>query len=448
MTMNTLNNQNKTLFVSRTQKTVELYGLDELRPKLQMAPISTMIHILTIENENSQHIAAAWLLLNEKLMGDRREACVRILLKILSVDQVFQLFLALKKNRVNSKFATRVILRYIWNHPYLNEIVLAHSGMIRDILEHALGRNTVRGMVKRLKDDPKDIKALRTLTGNLSSQSEITSAIIRTIFRISKTDCINSTDSMNHMKKCKKVHMEFRAKIQNSIPEIKTVTVTSRGDISASLVRLYQGSNDPELLFFAEQCADNIALKINNTSLKAAMVLDMSLSTLGDGDRKYACISQSIAFMMVLQRVCQLSVFPTGGNQVPDLNKNNLPFPSGETDLASAYLNAVESNPEMILIVSDGYENLVNGDLDYVLRSVPEDVAAIPTTFIHSMFTKKDSLEQRRPTQLLPELKFWHENDFPNVCAQLFKNMDIQSEDNEELSEKTKFLDSLLSLAD
>lgn len=437
-----LNTPDSPYFVLRSAKRITYPNEDMVRNELKTKPVSMMIALLTEENKDFDCITAAYLLLTDSsLVSSRRAAMTRTLLKMLPTDQVLKVFLALKKNRVNSKFVTRSILRYIWNHPCLNDLAVARPGILRDCLEHALGRNTVRGFVARLLQNDVNQEIIGALTDKMDIDSRTVLTVIRIIYqKLSLTGNIAKSTI-----KYKSAHLDFRRKILFTTPEFKTVTVNTRGDISASLISLYQGSSVSAVWDYMIQAVEKIASRISSTTMHVAMVLDHSTSTRGDGQREFACIAQSVALMMVLDRVCNLTVFHVGNEWKTIIGSHKLPLPAGETDLASAFLDAVESQPDLVIIVSDGYENRMHGDLNFVLKSIPEESAAIPAVFIHSMFTHKDSLEKRRPTTQLPELYFWHENDFIDICSRLFKNAE-PVENDAYLQERQAFLDSLLAV--
>lgn len=423
----------------RSDRSVQIPELDAVRTLFRLQPYQTMIRLLTTELPERERVISAYLLLSENFGQEYRERYIHSILKMTPADQVLELFLMLKKGRVNSRLVTRIVLRYLWNHPYLYEMALRKPAVLRDILEHVLGRNTARGAAARLKARQDDEAALRLLTGGFAPDRERALIVIQIIYRL------NPTNKAAKMKRYfyPTFHERYRSEIINRSPAQKTVKVTTRGDIAASLVYLYQGSTDEALRRRVSERVDEIAKLIPSTDVKVALVLDLSGSTLGVGDRKYGCVSQSVAFAKVLRRVCSLTVFPVGGRDEQGAMQDP-PIPSGETDLAGALLDALASEPDQVVIVSDGYENFMGGDLDYVLARLPEKYRSIPITFVHSMFSPKDSLEHRRPTHRLPELSFWHENDFVNVCGELFHNA-LPTAPKEESAEKRDFLNTILA---
>jgi len=189
----------------------------------------------------------------------------------------------------------------------------------------------------------------------------------------------------------------------------KTITATNRGDVSSTLVHLYRGGSNPDLSAALDQYVENVAKRLPRFDGSIGLVLDASASTLGYGEREYCCVAQSQALRLVLQKcVADLRVYPVGGS-------GNPPPPEGDTDLATALLDALEGEPDVVAVVSDGYENVHDGDLARVAASLPAAGVPTPVVFVHSKFTAKDDLDLRRPAPGLPELEFWHEDDFADV---------------------------------
>jgi hypothetical protein len=198
-----------------------------------------------------------------------------------------------------------------------------------------------------------------------------------------------------------------------------TITATNRGDIAATLVHIYSGGTSVELEQALEAYVGQAADNLPRFDGAVALVLDASASTRGYGSREFCVIAQSVALARVLKRNCtQLRIHRVGGS-----GAELLPVPGGATDLAGALLDALEGRPDLVAIVSDGYENVYGGDLARVVATLPRlDAAASlpPVVFCHSKFGHSDDLTYRRSAPDLPQLEFWHQTDFEDVLLRLF----------------------------
>jgi hypothetical protein len=185
--------------------------------------------------------------------------------------------------------------------------------------------------------------------------------------------------------------------------------------VAATLVHIYRGGPTGELREALGRYVEDAAAPLPRFDGTVALVLDASASTRGYGERAFACVSQSQALRLVLGRCCAgLRVYPVGGDG------GDPPRPEGVTDLAGAVLDALEGGPDLVAVVSDGYENDAAGDLARVVATLPALGVRTPVVFCHSKFTPKDDLALRRPSPGLPELEFWHQEDFAEVLWALF----------------------------
>src|SRR5207237_9577031 len=135
------------------------------------------------------------------------------------------------------------------------------------------------------------------------------------------------------------------------------------------------------------QAVDRAAAGLPQFAGRLALVLDTSASMAGYGDRLWCGIAQSQALRLALERCCpNLRLVAAGDHADP------LAPPAGDTDLADALLTALDDDPDLVAVVSDGYENVRAGDLARVAACV-----ATPVVFCHSLFGPAGGLRDRRP---------------------------------------------------
>jgi hypothetical protein len=318
-------------------------------------------------------------------------------------DQVLAVFLALRRARANHKHTRRVVVRYLLNHPDLERLAARRRPALRDCLEHALGKNVARACARWLGEPEANPAYVQRHLLRFATDPARAVPVVRFLFR--QAACPAARGGAG----------ELAAQDAEGAPERpKTVTATNRGDIAATLVHMYRGGSNPELREALQRYVDEQAAVLPHFDGRVALVLDASGSTLGYGEREYCCVSQSQALRLVLERCCAaLRVYPVGGSGEP-------PRPEGPTDLATAVLDALDGDPDVVAVVSDGYENVYAGDLARVTATLPALGVTTPVVFCHSKFTDKDDLDFRRPAPGLPELEFWHQDEFAEVLGALF----------------------------
>jgi hypothetical protein len=332
------------------------------------------------------------------------------LLHALPPDTILGVFLALRRARANHKHAARTVTRFLLNNPRAAGLIDRRRAAVRDALEHALGRNVARGCAKFL------------LAGAGPSDSYVRKHLLK--FATNPARAVDALLSLYGGAPFVAIAANVDlAPFDEPIPQRpRTITATNRGDIAATLVHLYHGGGVPNAQFTAalDDYVARAAAGLPRFAGRVALVVDASASTRGYGEREFAAASQIQALRLVLRACCQnLSVFTTGG----DGGATGLPFPQGDTDLASALLDALEHDPDLVAVVSDGYENVALGDLARVVVTLPRlHGLTTPVVFCHCKFTDQDDLSLRRPLPpgKVEQLEFWHQDDFADLLWSLF----------------------------
>ena len=331
-----------------------------------------------------------------------------MLLCLLPADDVITVLLALRRARANRKHVTRAVCTFILGHPAAEEMAAYRRPALLDVLEHALGRNVLRGQVRNaVTVEGVDLPACVRRHAADEARARAVLGLLLSGARV---------DGLKRKRKNSEYVMVHRPYVRRFFRERqhpRTITATNRGDIAATLVHIYRGGQSPALKEGVQRYVDRAAASLPQVQSKIAVVLDVSASTRGYGEREFCCVSQSVALTLVLGRCCpSLRVFQVGGHGEP-------PAPRGSTDLASALLGALEDEPDVVAIITDGYENSLSGDLARVVASLPRAGVRTPVMMCHSKFTAKDVLVLRRPVRDVPEVEFWHEDDFPRVVETL-----------------------------
>jgi hypothetical protein len=251
--------------------------------------------------------------------------------------------------------------------------------VLADVVEHALGKATARGCARALAGGATRVDLQRAL---LRFTTTPATDHMRALYERADANELKATTP-------------FDLDLDGARPD--TVTATNRGDLAATLVHRFRGGASAELDEAAERYATNAAARMPVFPGALALVLDLSASMRGYGDREWAVLSQVHALRAVLERRCaRLTVVPV----------------EQATDLATGVLDALATGPDLVAVVSDGYENVYPGDLARVCATLPRAGIDTPVVFCHSTFGHSDDLTLRRPAPSLPQRAFWHEADF------------------------------------
>ena len=345
----------------------------------------------------------------------------------LPADVVLTALLAARGARANHKHLTRVALRFVLDHPHAEDMVQARTGAVRDIFEHVLGREVARGCARRIAAGATRDPYLARNLYRWTQSPPRARALVREMYRDMLPPPVSGARATPVSVRVPGAYATFHAGCAEALaPERtypNTITADNRGDISATLVRLYRGADRGELDAALSTYVARAAAALPRLHATVGLVLDASASMRGHGERAFACISQAVALRIVLERcVDELRVSQVGGAGEP-------PLPGGATDLAMAVLDLVEPpadtagyrsapqrKPDVILVITDGHENRDRGDLARVLAALGDE--APPVVVCTATFTAKDDLAMRR---VLDEgsdddlIRFWHEDDFGEV---------------------------------
>ncbi|MGA7732942.1 MAG: VWA domain-containing protein [Chloroflexia bacterium] len=350
------------------------------------------------------------------LTEDARRTLSRVsalLLALLPADDALTVFLALRRSRANHKHTSRAIVDYVVNHPKLADMARRRRRGVVDSLEHALGKDVARGVVRTIFSPASDSTYARSHLLRFAREPERLIEVLAYLYRQRGEESLSPVTTEAGYAQTHAQYVQAWSRLYER-PDV--VTATNRGNIAATLVHIYQGGTTMELEQALVRFVDEAAQLLPRFEGKVAVVLDVSASTRGYGNREFCIVAQSVALQRVLARNCaELRVHKVGG-----AGSDRLPWPAGLTDLAESLVGALEEAPDVVAIVSDGYENVYSGDLARVVATLPQLGLRIPVIFCHSKFSHSDDLSFRRPAPDLPETEFWHQSDFEDVMLRLF----------------------------
>ncbi|MWA05910.1 VWA domain-containing protein [Actinomadura sp. LD22] len=333
----------------------------------------------------------------------------RVLTLALPPAHVITALLALRRLRANHKHTTRTVLRFVLEHPDADALIAARRAALLDCFEHALGKTAARGCARRIDggDTGSDYlrrRLLRFLAAPAAAPARVKALYTPAAAGAGADGAVAGA--------ARALPGEPALTLDTARTRPPTVTATNRGDIAAALVHLYRGGPAEDLYAALGRYVDDAARAFPRFAGTVALVLDASASMRGYGEREWAVLSQAAALRMLLSRICdRLEVVEVGGDERA---------PRGATDLAAGVLDALAAGPDLVAVVSDGYENRFPGDLARVTATLPRAGVTTPVVFCHALFTAADDLALRRPAPSLPQRGFWHQDDFTDLLPWMF----------------------------
>ena len=188
-------------------------------------------------------------------------------------------------------------------------------------------------------------------------------------------------------------YLAHRDKIKREVSE----EVEQADESLVGWIRRYYRSADATVMTQLNAALDKEAARIPQWDAFVYFILDASASMRGFGHRQYNNMAIAMGILKVFQkRIRQTQVAWIGATPSED---KDFPQPLGTTGIAPALLEAVKQQPDVIILISDGYENVEQGDTALMLTGIQQLGIQIPSLHVIPAFTERDRIEER---QLLP----------------------------------------------
>ncbi|MBO0782676.1 MAG: hypothetical protein J2P37_28005, partial [Ktedonobacteraceae bacterium] len=151
---------------------------------------------------------------------------------------------------------------------------------------------------------------------------------------------------------------------------------------------------------------------------RVAVVLDMSGSMASSGERQNHPAALALALTRLLREsISDLQLFQTGGSA--SFEEDGLSRPQGVADIAQALLEAVQSQPQLVLIITDGYENLRQGDSAWMVEGLRRLGYGMPIYQVVPLFAGAEKLELRRLDEDIPLIPIVHEEHVSELLGRV-----------------------------
>jgi hypothetical protein len=330
---------------------------------------------------------------------------VRLLVLGLPAPTVGAVMLALRHQRANHKHVTRAALRLLFEHADAAGFVHTHRRIALSIVEHAIGKATARGVARSLRTaDPSIVDVRRALLRYVSDE-RVTSERLVALYTRPAAALTPAADA------AARPDLDLdgaRPDLDLDGARPAVVTATNRGDLAATLVHRLRGGASADLDAAQRRYLAAAAAPVPRYPGRLALVVDRSESMRGYGEREWAVQSQAAALELVLGERCErLVTVPTRG---------------AGTDLAGGVIAALAQRPDLVAVVTDGYENTHEGDLARVVATLPRLGIDVPVVVCVATFGHSDDLALRRPAPAVPQRPFWHEADLGPLVLWLLTN--------------------------
>lgn len=336
-----------------------------------------------------------------------------------NITHALKMLLDLKENKINNNRTSKLILKFLFKRGNLDFICIKYKSKIKSLLIHALGLSTIN---KILNGDKTLFDKKMGVYGNpyayecflfvFNKDYDYKSEYLKTYLQAKDIICKGAS------LKIKKgiipievlegfVHDSNKYFDINSIYEVANISakqivqkqkVLETKDIkeieidyskldSIDLIKLiYNGTLSEEKL---DEVYKQLFLKVPTISdfisdmEKTAFVFDFSLSLEGSSQNKYNAFYKEMELYYSLEKKYSSNIFFVGGEK-----RNNLIYPSGDSNISLGVFSALKKGFDKIIIVSDGFENV--GSLEDIYNRLLQLEYKVDILHLNPVFSAKD----------------------------------------------------------
>lgn len=333
----------------------------------------------------------------------------------LPIDAVLSGLLKLVELRVNNQRTSGWIRAYIFGSPQLESWAVNHRQALRKLIRHALGNPVTLTCLHKLASDKKDEVYLKHYVLRYAKDPALVQDVFLFLFgklTESQFSLLNAylaarLDIKAGKGLSLKVLQGIAATFHPKTSKRRLHSLASRGKIEWRQVTEESEKADKSLVgqirryYRSAESADSLneaieqeAARIPDWDAHIYFILDASASMCGFGHRQYNNMAIAMGIWKVFQkRIRKTQVAWLGAAHSDD---GTFPQPAGATSIAPALIEAVKQQPDGIVLISDGYENVEQGDTAAVLAGFEQLGIRIPILHIIPAFTERDRIEDRQ----------------------------------------------------
>ena len=333
----------------------------------------------------------------------------------LPVSSVLQGFLNLVKRRVNNQRTSGWIRAYIFGAPQLESYAVTYRQTLRKLIRHALGAPVTQTCTHKFlleKPDKKTKTYLQRYVLRYAKDTALVEDVFLFLFgklKTSKFSLLNAYLATRHNIEAGKglpfkVLRGIAGTFQPEIPQRRLRRLAGREKLKRDVTEQFDGSLVGKIREYYQSSIDlshlNEAINAEAAQITALdahvyFIMDASASMRGFGHREFNNIAIAMGLLKVFQkRIRKTEIAWIGG--APN-KKNAFPEPIGTTSLAPALIKEIQQNTDLIILISDGYENVEQGDTAMVLAEIEKLGIKIPMLHIIPAFTERENIADRQP---------------------------------------------------
>lgn len=443
-----------------------------LHERLCMGSPELALRLLGDEHADVSHRALTLV----NLVRRPEIACERLLERLRGqpAEDGLQVVEGLRQARINGRRSRRVGLSYLLGHEELAELVATHRQRVIRLLKHFLGERGWSAVRRALREPaPAQNSFLKTAVLRYTRQTDVALEALRFLAETrspppalpprkpwlnvpwltrAKAETGAGVEFLPRHPLLRKslaarLDLEQGAGLpfqtlaglrgvyhpQASLAQVRELSAIAArveragGAVTAAYKKLL--SNGQSRRCGAMVRAAEAADRLPKLNLRLAVVLDASASMASSGERLHhpAALGQALA-ALVRAAAEETVVYQVGGSEA-----NGVAHPQGPTDLAAAILAAARERPQAILVITDGYENVRQGDAAAVVAGLAQLGCEAKVIQVSPLFARSEDLSARRLGERVPVVAVEHEQGVGEVLARAWLAVLPETVPDEEL---------------
>ncbi len=424
----------------RRRPVAQLDGAARLHSTLCEAAPLFYLRLLTDRATDVSHkreILWNWLTQAEARPIERSQ--VLALLNTMPIEQALRVLELISDLRLNGHRAHTLVLAFLLGHPRFAPLAATRKRRLIRLLKHTLGEATWSSVKRALATSSPEGETLLAREvlryAPAGKELEIREALLflaglplpdevhEPLLKISEAarrnlelgeslplETLLGLRGTYHKAASTEKVRKLSTPVQRSLHSEGELTTTYK-----DLLKHGQPDLDEKNASFPER----LQLATNGLPLiegRLAVVLDLSASMASSGERLHHPAALALVMVRQLRELVRELVLVQVGGSEPALQHFS-PTPEGPSDLASGLLEALRSEPHLVMIVSDGYENIRQGDVAQIVSGLRQLEIQLPIYQVAPLFTVAENLEQRRFGANIPVLQLSHEQDIRELLV-------------------------------
>ncbi len=315
--------------------------------------------------------------------------------------------------RVNNSKTRGIILEFLFNRPdaELDALAVGFKKKLKKLVSHALGRQDLYKILKGDSDlfrkkigrynewaapvvnhlfnvDPSEIHTVKghypkidaywtakkaAQTGNLEEFKKLINKLPWRVcmgFKNTYKLDIDNSDIMGKGKMSDKEGLQMEAAVKRSGAKKRAVNYDSQDLYDLWRILYFKAANDDtdNIDKISKAIENNIAkLPKINFGDKCAVVLDASHSMIGSDERPMHPFLTALCIISAIENVSGIHI--VGGKWKNFTSEEiHVVFPANASPLWKGLVDAIKSEAQNIIVISDGYENAIKGMFNHIYK--------------------------------------------------------------------------------